>query len=439
MWCVGNANTTRRANALPGIDAVTGQQIDRLRAVDYSHPRIDRTGVANALLRHLAALGLPPRPVIWTTCAEDGVDKAEQVEAEMAQPLVDELVAEAAANRGRAASPMSGGAWDAAIKLATSECAPCDLPIAAWEVDRRKATETTPGIWELARIATTPGEVACALGSARLAQQAAVTQASRDRELAAVQSAVRDAAAGALPYRAWALDQGINWIAEEHLSGNWSITPAFAQYNMETAAFGALDGFCALGCLATFDHPAMRRWAEIWAPLIDAFVAGLGLYWIAPSKIICVPVPAIHVDETGRLHRDDGPAVEWPGEKWYYSRGTVIPARFVEKRDEITVGEIKKQYNAELRRILCELYGWERFLRDAGAEKVHRDGFGTLWRVNDGGRETAMYVEVENATAENGRRRRFFLRVPPTMRTAHEAVAWTFGLTMGSYKPVEES
>ena len=37
-------------------------------------------------------------------------------------------------------------------------------------------------------------------------------------------------------------------------------------------------------------------------------------------------------------------------------------------------------------------------------------------------------MEVVNATAEpDGSHRRYFLRVPPTARTAREAVGWTFG------------
>ena len=42
--------------------------------------------------------------------------------------------------------------------------------------------------------------------------------------------------------------------------------------------------------------------------------------------------------------------------------------------------------------------------------------------------ERAQVVEVVNATPEpDGSYRRYFLRVPPQVRTAREAVAWTFG------------
>jgi hypothetical protein len=73
--------------------------------------------------------------------------------------------------------------------------------------------------------------------------------------------------------------------------------------------------------------------------------------------------------------------------------------------------------------------GWARFLETADAELKAQDDFGTLWAttVRLGGEPTHL-VEVVNATPEpDGTYRRYFLRVPPTVGTAREAVAWTFG------------
>jgi len=36
----------------------------------------------------------------------------------------------------------------------------------------------------------------------------------------------------------------------------------------------------------------------------------------------------------------------------------------------------------------------------------------------------------------DGSHKCYFLRVPPTMRTAREAVAWTYGLTAEAYLPL---
>jgi hypothetical protein len=51
-----------------------------------------------------------------------------------------------------------------------------------------------------------------------------------------------------------------------------------------------------------------------------------------------------------------------------------------------------------------------------------------------------MAVEVENGTAETDRsRRRYFLAVPPWIRTPREAVAWTYGLAPHEYDVVVRS
>ena len=49
-------------------------------------------------------------------------------------------------------------------------------------------------------------------------------------------------------------------------------------------------------------------------------------------------------------------------------------------------------------------------------------------------------VEVVNSTPEpDGSRRTYFLRVPPTTRTATAAVAWTFGMRESEYAPARET
>ena len=39
---------------------------------------------------------------------------------------------------------------------------------------------------------------------------------------------------------------------------------------------------------------------------------------------------------------------------------------------------------------------------------------------------------------KDGTRKRYFLAVPPTMKTARKAVAWTFGMSADEYKPEVE-
>ena len=49
--------------------------------------------------------------------------------------------------------------------------------------------------------------------------------------------------------------------------------------------------------------------------------------------------------------------------------------------------------------------------------------------------EVARYVQVQDASTA----RQYFLRVPPTIQTAAEAVAWSFQVAVEAYDPAHET
>jgi hypothetical protein len=181
----------------------------------------------------------------------------------------------------------------------------------------------------------------------------------------------------------------------------------------------------------SFSHPAVRRWTL----LMDAFAAGLFYYWIGPQEVVCVPRPALWI-ENGQLHRNDGPAVEWPtGERCCFWRGVEVPNWLIEQPERITLELIRSERNVELRRCMIELFGQERFLRETGADLVAEDEHGKLWRSELARQRPYVLLEVKNGTLDcDGTRRRYFLRVPPDMRTPHQAVAWTYGVSPAQYE-----
>jgi hypothetical protein len=62
-------------------------------------------------------------------------------------------------------------------------------------------------------------------------------------------------------------------------------------------------------------------------PMTEAFEAGLFLYWVRPREVVCVLQPALHVVD-GKLHRENGPAVEWAsGERYWFLRGVETSPR----------------------------------------------------------------------------------------------------------------
>jgi hypothetical protein len=192
--------------------------------------------------------------------------------------------------------------------------------------------------------------------------------------------------------------------------------------------------------LAAAWRPAMRKHIPVWEPFLDACEAGLWIFWVVEGGIVAVPRPVIRGLQ-GRLHAESGPAVEWfGGSGWYYWRGMRVPRLVIEEPGAITLASITDEDNLEIRRILIERYGHARFLSDLGAKPVASDDFGTLYRVEFADDEPMALVKVINSTPEpDGTRKEYFLRVPPTMRTAREAVAWTFGVPTLGYAPLTET
>ena len=138
-----------------------------------------------------------------------------------------------------------------------------------------------------------------------------------------------------------------------------------------------------------------------------------------------------------RLHADNGPALVfadgWSVWSWH---GVMVPEAVITKPESLAATEIRDERNAEVRRVMLERFGTQRYIEDIGAEKVHADEFGTLWRAEFSDDEALVMVEVVNSTPEpDGTFKNYWLRVPPNIRTAQGAIAWTFGLPKDQYQP----
>ena len=182
------------------------------------------------------------------------------------------------------------------------------------------------------------------------------------------------------------------------------------------------------------------RWISILSPLLEAFEAGLWLFWVTHRDVLAFLRPAVRT-ENHQLHCDDGPAVVWPdGYSQYFWRGVRVSEKVVLRPLDLTAREIASEGNAEVRRVMLERYGPARFIQDTGARLVHSDETGELYRLELERDEALCMVRVLDATPQpDGSRRAYWLRVPPTVQTAREAVAWTFGLEAEDYRPATET
>lgn len=138
-----------------------------------------------------------------------------------------------------------------------------------------------------------------------------------------------------------------------------------------------------------------------------------------------------------------GPAVTTrDGFEMYAVHGIRIAKYMITDPGRIKVADIEQERNIEVRRVMVDLYGMERYLRDTNAVVVDDDPqIGTLYhKTQPWPDETIAVVKVRNSTPEpDGHYKDYFLRVPPTIRSARAGVAWTFKVHPSRYNPQLET
>ncbi|WP_042379230.1 DUF6745 domain-containing protein [Streptacidiphilus melanogenes] len=175
---------------------------------------------------------------------------------------------------------------------------------------------------------------------------------------------------------------------------------------------------------------------------LAAVARSAGWWWPYAEVVLLAERPVVlDLDEAGRLHRGDGPALAYPdGFALHAWRGMPVPASLFARLATLTVEEIREEGNAEVRRVMLEHFGYDRYLAESGAQPLGRDETGVLWRIQLPGDEPLVMVEVVNSTPEpDGTNRVYWLRVPPSTRSAREGVAWTFGLSVEEYQPQSQT
>ena len=196
-------------------------------------------------------------------------------------------------------------------------------------------------------------------------------------------------------------------------------------------------------------------------------LAESGWWWPFAGAVILTERPiALYRDDLGRLHSDTAAAIQYPdGWSIHAVHGVRVPADIIEQPASITIERIANEPNAEIRRVMIERYGADRYLLDSGAQIIHRDATGLLYRKDVPDDEPIVMIRVLNSTpepdgvmsrdealaafgdagkaamdaSEGSRFKEYMIRVPPHMTRAHEAVAWTFGLADEAYHPAIES
>jgi hypothetical protein len=202
------------------------------------------------------------------------------------------------------------------------------------------------------------------------------------------------------------------------------------------ASFG-FQATSSLGVLEYFhDVCGLRRQTSALSGL---WQVAKNAAWILPHERMCwlsERPTIIRSDTNGRLHAADGPALSFrDGWSVYAWKGVLVPPSIIERPERINVRSIAANHDPQIRRCMIDILTPQRFIAEGGADRVSQDETGILWRQRWRWEAWAA-VEVVNGTAEaDGTHKRYFLQVPPTVRSAREAVAWTYGLTEQRYRP----
>lgn len=177
---------------------------------------------------------------------------------------------------------------------------------------------------------------------------------------------------------------------------------------------------------------------DSWAYM---FHGAAGYYLGDQVCFVCRNPKTLITNDSGQLHCAFGAAATWnDGFDIHCWRGLLVDPDLIKRAHEVTIQQVLGEKNAETRRILLDMFGDERFIRESGATIVNKDKCGVLYRYTFESDEPLQMVKVRNSTRElDGSYKDYYLRVPPNVTTAHEAVAWTFGLTSTEYQPEFES
>lgn len=215
--------------------------------------------------------------------------------------------------------------------------------------------------------------------------------------------------------------------------------PWYGQQEAHRVAF--FDVYRSSGCVSmwTQDHELLDASA--------ALIVSTGWWWAfddvcimseRPTVLHTEPIPGSPHGER-RLHRDDGPALEFAdGAAAFVLGGAIVPEWVV--RDP-SVDRIAAERNVEVRRCAIERIGWDTYIEASGLDLIDAaDDPGNagcsleLYTTPDAwGRRSRILLVTNGSEERDGRRRRYGLYVPYWLSTAMNAAGWTYGIDGDDY------
>lgn len=196
---------------------------------------------------------------------------------------------------------------------------------------------------------------------------------------------------------------------------------------------GLLGFYDCIGALGYEDEVKSMR------PLIELGKVSCWTWFFDQAVIVSDKPVSYSFNDMDILHNDKGPAIEYrDGYKLWVINGITVNEQIVIHPETLTAEQIKDEKNAEVRRIMIERFGPDKYISSIDAKVIDNDpDRGILYRIPG---EDMTICEVVNSTFElDGKRETYWLIGPERMRTAQEFVAASFGLSPQEYQPSAES
>lgn len=161
----------------------------------------------------------------------------------------------------------------------------------------------------------------------------------------------------------------------------------------------------------------------------------LKLGWFLMCDDLCiVSQKPIYISLLGtRLHAENRKALEFSdGTGIYAWKGVLLKEKthgwIITNPEKITVDHIMREKNSEIRRVMLERFGFDRFFEESESKLLDDDPkHGKLYQIDLPNDEPIKLLKVVNSTPEpDGTFKEYIIPVPETMMTSLEARAWTF-------------
>lgn len=161
---------------------------------------------------------------------------------------------------------------------------------------------------------------------------------------------------------------------------------------------------------------------EAYFPFVEAYEAGLWLFWMTESEIIALQRPEIQLRD-GHVHSDNGPAVSWPDtDEFYFVLNDVQVPRHVVETPSLQLDPrlILHERNAEVRREIVRKVGIERVCEALEATCVDRQGDYELLLLDLQDGRHRPFLKMKNPSIGV-----YHIEgVAPGCRTVAQALAW---------------